>query len=68
MISITKKVFIGYKRVDDDEIAQYYQEGHCVSSDSKPTTTEFGNGSTLIEMDTGKIYMLDRSADTWREF
>lgn len=41
------------------------REGVCNSADSKPT--DWGNGSTLLEMDTGKVYVFDKANTTWRE-
>lgn len=43
-----------------------YGAGVCVSSDSKPTDN-IANGSQLIEMDTGDVYMFDEAAETWRK-
>ena len=39
----------------------------CLSTDTKPTENIM-NGSTCIEMDTGKIYFFDEAGATWREF
>lgn len=44
----------------------FYVEGQCVSSDQKPT--DVANGSTLLEMDTSKVYMFDADSSTWREW
>ena len=41
-------------------------EGECLSTDTKPTK-DIANGSILIEMDTGKIFMFDATNSTWRE-
>ena len=38
----------------------------CLSTDTKPTEG-IHNGSTLLEMDTGKMYMFDKDNETWRE-
>ena len=38
-------------------------EGECLSTDTKPTT--YANGSVLIEMDTGDIYMFNETAGAW---
>ena len=43
-----------------------YIEGSCLSTDAK--TTDVTNGSILLEMDTGKVYMYDETGNTWREF
>lgn len=41
------------------------REGVCLSTDTKPTDWE--NGSTLLEMDTGKVFVYDKANSTWRE-
>lgn len=46
--------------------AQYYVEGECLSTDTKPINV--ANGSSLIEMDTGKVYFFDAENGEWREF
>ena len=41
-----------------------------LSSDTKPTVYEgvkVGNGSTLLEMDTSKVYAFDEEGETWGE-
>lgn len=42
-----------------------------LSTDEKPTVTykntKIENGSTFIEMDTGKVYMYDEENATWHE-
>ena len=45
----------------------YYHEGECLSTDTKPVG-EWYNGSKLIEMDTGKIFIYDAQNEQWREF
>ena len=45
----------------------YYSEGECLSTDTKPTEG-IGNGSKLLEMDTGKLYMFDAENITWVEW
>lgn len=67
-MNFPKKTFSGYKIVNGEAVAQYVQEGFCTSSENKPTTAEFANGSSVIEMDTGKLYFYDENASTWREF
>lgn len=42
-----------------------YGEGVCNAADEKPTEN-IANGSTLVEMDTGNIYMFDEAAGEWR--
>lgn len=48
-----------------------YVELRGLSTDGdKPTTVgdkTIGNGSTFIEMDTGKIYFYDLDNEQWRE-
>lgn len=42
----------------------------CNSSDTKPTEIDgmkVGNGCTLIEVDTGKIYLYDLENEQWNE-
>ena len=41
-------------------------QGVCLSTDDKPT--DVANGSTLIEMDTKKVYFYDEEGSQWREF
>lgn len=41
-----------------------------LSTDTKPTVEDIGelsNGSTFIEIDTGKIYMFDLENSEWKE-
>lgn len=38
-------------------------KGHCLSTDIKPT--DFANGSQLIEIDTGDIYLYNEEAGAW---
>lgn len=40
-------------------------EGECLSTDTKPSNV--ANGSILIEIDTGKIFMYDESGAVWTE-
>lgn len=41
-------------------------EAVCLSTDSKPTAG-IANGSIVIEMNTGKIYMYNEAGTTWVE-
>lgn len=50
-----------------NNIKIYYGEGVCLSTDDKPIGN-VENGSKLIEMDTGKIYLYDAENERWREF
>lgn len=41
-----------------------------LADDPKPTTIENGiveNGSTFIEIDTGKLYLYDLDSEEWKE-
>lgn len=40
------------------------REGVCLSTDAKPTNWE--NGSTLLEMDTGNVFVYDAVNNVWR--
>lgn len=66
MISIyhTTKQSLG---VDDNYITT---ELRGLSTDEKPTELndkKIDNGSTFIEIDTGKLYMYDLENETWEE-
>ena len=39
-----------------------------LSSDTKPTGLDIGNGWMFIEMDTSKIYFFDKANSEWLEF
>ena len=67
-VTKTERQFLGYAEVGGEKKAVYHFQGYCVSSDTKPTGAEIGNGSSLVEMDTGKIYFFDAGAGQWREF
>ena len=45
---------------------KHYIEGECLSTDTKPTNVM--NGSKLMEMDTGKLYLFDEANSQWREW
>ena len=47
--------------------AGMYVEGACLSTDTKPTAGIL-NGSSLIEMDTGKVYFYDEAGAQRLEF
>jgi len=38
-------------------------EGECLSTDTKPTI--YANGSILLEMDTGDVYMFNETGSVW---
>ena len=40
------------------------REGVCLSTDAKPTDWE--NGSTLLEMDNGNVFVYDADNKVWR--
>lgn len=41
-------------------------EAVCLSTDTKPTTG-IANGSVVIEMNTGKVFMYNESGSAWVE-
>lgn len=47
----------------------FYQqiEGECLSTDQKPDV-HILNGSSLVEMDTGKVYFFDETGGQWIPF
>ena len=49
-----------------DRTEKPFIEGVCLSTDDKPT--DVANGSSLMEMDTGKVYMYDEEGEQWRAF
>ena len=65
MISINTERWMG--RVGSTGDTRYYREGECLSTDTKPTEG-WANGSKLLEMDTGKVFMYDEANGQWREF
>lgn len=56
---ITKKKGINY----DGRTSEFYG----LSTDTKPTDESVVNGSTFLEMDTGKYYMYDGASSIWLE-
>lgn len=50
------------------ETGKLYFEGECLSTDTKDVKDYYQNGSKLLEMDTGKIYMFDEENQRWREW
>ena len=46
---------------------KWYCEGHCLSTDTKPTS-DIANGSCLIEMDSGTVYFFDEDGSDWVAF
>lgn len=67
MISIREKKYT----ITDDKLEANNmenvecREGVCNSTDTKPMDWE--NGSILLEMDTGKIYIFDEQNALWRK-
>ena len=57
MVSINRRTLYG----------EVYNDVRCLSSDEKPTEG-IKNGSTLIEIDTGKRYLYDALSGSWNEF
>lgn len=66
MITIYKQEFTkkeGEKTIFRGEI-------RCLSTDTKPTVVDgktIENGSQLIEIDTGKVFLFDATSETWNE-
>lgn len=48
------------------QYGQVFNDVRCLSTDTKPLEG-IKNGSTLIEMDTGKGYLFDADGGTWRQ-
>lgn len=46
---------------------KYLRRGSCLSTDTKPTGGNMGNGSVLKEIDTGAVYRYNAAASTWVE-
>lgn len=57
MVTVLRHTYYGH----------WIHDVRCLSTDEKPTEG-INNGSELIEMDTGKIYLFDKENETWREF
>ena len=56
MVSINRRTLYG----------EVYNDVRCLSTDEKPTEN-IKNGSTLVEMDTGKGYLFDADGKAWRQ-
>jgi hypothetical protein len=56
MVTVLRNAYYGH----------WVHDVRCLSTDEKPTE-DIMNGSTLLEMDTGKMYMFDKDNETWRE-
>lgn len=67
MVSITAKK---YSEKDSKLAANALEnikcrEGVCLSTEPKPT--DWANGSAIIEMDTGDVFLYDEQNKTWRK-
>lgn len=60
MIRATNAVLVDYE--NNIQIANLFG----TSEDEKPTTG-YANGSTFLEVDTGKIYLFNEDASEWVE-
>ena len=60
MIRATNAVIVDFE--NNKQIANLFG----TSGDSKPTTG-YANGSTFLEVDTGKIYLFNESISSWVE-
>ena len=58
---------ISYSKAQIIDSVKRYVEGTCLSTDEKPVDN-IGNGSVLLEMDTGKVYLFDEENSIWKEF
>lgn len=59
-----------YSQKDLDNDGKMEVELRGLSTDQKPTIIKratIDNGSTFIEIDTGKIYMYDLEHEQWKE-
>ena len=52
--------------ITTDEKAQAVAHVRCLSTDDKPTAN-IPNGSDLIEINTGKVYLFDIDGNSWDE-
>lgn len=55
----------GPYNVSDDGVKALV-EVYCLSTDAKPTE-DIANGSTCVEIDTGKVYLFNEAASAWVE-
>lgn len=51
----------------DNDPPLFYCEGHCLSTDEKPTAGIY-NGSHLTEMDSSKLFHFDAENIQWLEW
>lgn len=57
---ITKSISVGNSGTD----MIYYIEGSCDSSETKPTEN-IGDGSIMVESDTGDVYFFNEDTTAW---
>lgn len=52
-------------RAKKGELREFY----CLSTDTKPTETDFtiGNADILIEIDSGDVYLYDADGKQWKK-
>ena len=60
---ITKKYGPQFDQTKYGQAIEYYGK----STDSKPVDGSVMNGAAFIEMDTGKVYLFDKSTAIWIE-
>lgn len=69
MVSLTNEQHV---RRDDTPIFDTIMEFSALSTDTKPTrewdNRPILNGSTLIEMDTSKVFIYNESSHAWLPF
>lgn len=51
-------------RKNSNKQIRLYKEGTCLSTDEKPLNLD--NGSKLLEIDTGTLYVWDLENKVWR--
>ena len=68
MITIKNSTIVGYTTTEDGYKPIQRISGFCLSTDTKPTGDLIGNGSDLLEMDTGKVCFYDAEGVQWEEF
>ena len=66
MITYLKKEEYSFNVDREQELGTDLVEIACLSTDTKPTD-DIANGSILIEMDTGTIFMFDADGADWVE-
>lgn len=58
---------ISYNVYKEYAAGKHYVEGFCLSTDVKPVEN-MANGSSLIEMDTSKVFLFDEAGSQWDKF